>query len=116
MPKSIVDADTQIGSRAVEREVDFLSAPYCGVGCQISYKIRDGEIAYVEGRDGPANENRLCVKGRFGFDYISNPQRLTKPLIRRENAPKGLNIDPANPLTHFRETSWDEALGLPPKA
>ncbi|HMB09735.1 molybdopterin-dependent oxidoreductase, partial [Saliniramus sp.] len=114
MPKSIVDADTQIGTRAVDREVDSV-CPYCGVGCQISYKVRDGEIAYVEGRDGPANENRLCVKGRFGFDYISNPQRLTKPLIRRENAPKGLNVDPANPLTHFREASWDEALGLAAK-
>lgn len=111
MPKSIVDADTQIGTRAIDREVDSV-CPYCGVGCQISFKIRNSEIAYVEGRDGPANENRLCVKGRFGFDYISNPQRLTKPLIRRENAPKGLNIDPANPLTHFREASWDEALSL----
>ena len=79
------------------------SAPICGVGCQITYHIRDEKIAYVEGRNGPANENRLCVKGRFGFDYAHNPRRLTKPLIRKEGMPKGLNIDPANPLTHFRE-------------
>ncbi|MEO0793360.1 MAG: molybdopterin-dependent oxidoreductase, partial [Pseudomonadota bacterium] len=83
---------------------------YCGVGCQITYKLRDGEIAYVEGREGPSNENRLCVKGRFGFDYITSPERLTKPLIRRADAPKGINVDPAEPLTHFREATWDEAL------
>ncbi|TVR06003.1 MAG: formate dehydrogenase subunit alpha, partial [Salinarimonadaceae bacterium] len=109
MPKSILDPVTQAGTRAVEREVASV-CPYCGVGCQISYKIRDGEIAYVEGRDGPANENRLCVKGRFGFDYVTSPQRLTRPLIRREDAPKGMDVDPGNPLTHFREASWEEAL------
>ncbi|MBL4767863.1 MAG: formate dehydrogenase subunit alpha, partial [Rhodobacteraceae bacterium] len=68
-------------------------------------------IAWVDGIDGPANENRLCVKGRFGFDYINHPHRLTVPLIRRKDAPaKGLNVDPANPYTHFREATWDEAL------
>jgi len=109
MPKSIVDPVTQVGERGAEKTVDSV-CPYCGVGCQISYKIRDGQIAYVEGRDGPSNENRLCVKGRFGFDYVTNPQRLTRPLIRRAGAPKGLNVDPANPFTHFREASWEEAL------
>jgi len=108
MPASIVNKDG-VGARGAEKSVNSV-CPYCGVGCQISYKIRDGEIAYVEGRDGPANENRLCVKGRFGFDYVTNPDRLTTPLIRKENTPKGLNIDPANPLTHFREASWQEAL------
>ena len=109
MPKSIVDETTQIGSRAADREVQSV-CPYCGVGCQITYKIRDNKIAYVEGAEGPSNQNRLCVKGRFGFDYVDNPQRLTKPLIRKAGAKKGLNIDPANPLTHFREASWEEAL------
>lgn len=109
MPKSIVDPVTQVGSRGAEREVESV-CPYCGVGCQITYKIRDNKIAYVDGKNGPANENRLCVKGRFGFDYIHNSERLTKPLIRKDGAPKGINIDPANPLTHFREASWDEAL------
>ena len=90
--------------------------PYCGVGCQLSFKIKKDEsgeerIAYVEGIDGPANENRLCVKGRFGFDYVKHPHRLTKPLIRRHDAPaKGLNVDPQNWQTHFREATWDEAL------
>ena len=62
--------------------------------------------------DGPANRNRLCVKGRFGYDYVAHPHRLTKPLIRRADAPKSgdIEIDPANPLSHFREASWEEAL------
>lgn len=111
MPKSIVDMANQKGSRASEEKVHSV-CPYCGVGCQLTFHLKDEKIAYVEGREGPANENRLCVKGRFGFDYIDNPQRLTKPLIRLEGAEKGLNIDPANPLTHFREASWEEALDL----
>ena len=110
MPKSIVD-EAQRGARVAEREVNSV-CPYCGVGCQITYKIRGDKIAWVEGRGGPANENRLCVKGRFGFDYVTNPERLTRPLIRKQGAPKGLNMDPRDPLTHFREAGWDEALAL----
>ena len=84
--------------------------PYCGVGCQLSFKVKDNHIVRVDGLNGPANEERLCVKGRFGFDYIHHPHRLTTPLIRKEGAEKGLNVDPANPFTHFREATWDEAL------
>ena len=86
--------------------------PYCGVGCQITYQTRNNEIVAVQGRDGPANRNRLCVKGRFGFDYVKHPHRLTRPLIRLDGSPKGVgdDPDPANPLTHFREASWEEAL------
>ncbi len=85
--------------------------PFCGVGCLVSLRGHaTGAIAYVEGVDGPANEGRLCVKGRFGFDYVASPQRLTVPLIRRADAPKGLNVDPRNPFTHFRQATWDEAL------
>jgi formate dehydrogenase major subunit len=69
------------------------------------------EIIQVDGRDGPANRNRLCVKGRFGLDYVGHRQRLTRPLIRRDGIGKhDVAMDPANPLTHFREASWDEAL------
>ena len=86
--------------------------PYCGVGCQITYQTRNNEIVAVQGRDGPANRNRLCVKGRFGFDYVKHPHRLTRPLIRLDGSPKGVgdDPDPANPLTHFREAGWEEAL------
>ena len=47
--------------------------PYCGVGCQLTYQIKDDQHPRVEGSDGPANHNRLCVKGRFGFDYVIIP-------------------------------------------
>ena len=112
MPASVLD-DAQHGdSKDFDREVQSV-CPYCGVGCQLSFKIKDDEIKYVEGVNGPANENRLCVKGRFGFDYVHHDHRLTKPLIRRDDAPaKGLNVDPSNPLTHFREASWKEALDV----
>ena len=94
-----------------DRTVDSL-CPYCGVGCQTKVHVKDDKILYVDGRDGPANQNRLCVKGRFGWDYIYSPQRLTKPMIRRDDAPKRWDdqVDPMNPWTHFREASWEEAL------
>ncbi len=78
----------------------------------MSYKVKDEKIIYAEGVDGPANHNRLCVKGRFGFDYIHHPHRLTAPLIRLDHVPKDANdqVDPANPWTHFREATWEEAL------
>src|SRR5512134_1191956 len=114
MPKSIVDPITQHGTREVDREVHSV-CPYCGVGCQLSYQITDDKIAFVQGRDGYSNENRLCVKGRFGFDYVTNPQRLMKPLIRKPGLPKGVNVDPANPYTHFRQATWDEALDFAAK-
>jgi formate dehydrogenase major subunit len=88
--------------------------PFCGVGCQLTYNVKDNKILHVEGRDGPSNHNRLCVKGRYGFDYVSHKQRLTKPLIRKPGVPKSaeFTMDPANPLEYFREATWDEALDL----
>ncbi len=110
MPATTLDEQGVGDSQDFDREVKSV-CPYCGVGCQLSFKIKDEKIAWVDGIQGPSNENRLCVKGRFGFDYIEHPHRLTKPLIRRDDAPaKGLNVDPSNPLTHFREASWEEAL------
>ncbi len=99
-----------------DREIDSL-CPYCGVGCQLTFKIKDEKIISADGRDGPANNSRLCVKGRFGFDYIHNPERLTKPLIRKKGVKKDPNerIDPLNPFSHFREASWEEALDLASK-
>ncbi len=86
--------------------------PFCGVGCQTKVAVKDNRIVQVDGRNGPANENRLCVKGRFGFDYAMSSDRLTKPLIRRDDAPKAGDIDLRNvdPLTVFREATWEEAL------
>ena len=111
MPKS------QIGSQVVDKKVDSV-CPFCGVGCLLTYNVKDNQIVSVQGRDGPANHNRLCVKGRFGFDYIHNPQRLTKPLIRKSGVPKDpslidqLNRDTADWSEVFREATWEEALAL----
>ncbi len=88
-------------------EVDSL-CPYCGVVCQVRYHLTDGRIAWAEGIDGPSNHGRLCVKGRFGWDYAFHPDRLTVPLVRREDAPKTPN--PADPTGQFREATWAEAL------
>lgn len=89
--------------------------PFCGVGCQLTFHVKDERIVAVEGRDGPANHGRLCVKGRYGFDYVHHPQRLTRPLIRRANAPpkRGDALpDPAQLHAYFREASWEEALAF----
>src|SRR5690349_9946816 len=96
-----------------DKKVDSV-CPYCGVGCQLTYNVKDNKILYVEGRDGPANHGRLCVKGRYGFDYAHHPHRLTKPLIRRAGVPKtgDFTMDPTTVMDVFREASWEEALAL----
>ena len=112
MPSSVVN-EAQVGDSAdYDSEVESVCA-FCGVGCQISIKVKDNRVKYVEGINGPANEDQLCVKGRFGYDYIHHQHRVTKPLIRRDDAPeKGLNVNPDNWQEFFREASWDEALDL----
>jgi len=96
-----------------DKQVDSV-CPYCGVGCQLTYHVKDNRILYVEGRDGPANHARLCVKGRYGFDYAHHPHRLTRPLIRRPDAPKQPHapMDPERVMEVFREATWEEALDL----
>jgi formate dehydrogenase major subunit len=106
--------------------------PYCGVGCALTYHVDEerGAISFADGREQPGNHSRLCVKGRYGWDYAASPQRLTVPLIRREGSyPKGAlssdvrgegrgrrkpggHVDPNEVMPHFREASWDEALDL----
>ena len=116
-PTGALMPKTQIGSQVVDKKVDSV-CPFCGVGCLLTYNVKDNKIVSVDGRDGPANHSRLCVKGRFGFDYASNPQRLTTPLIRREGVAKDpeainqLNRDSADWSEVFREASWEEALAL----
>jgi formate dehydrogenase major subunit len=112
MPANLLDK-TQKRTGYADRQVESV-CPYCGVGCQITYNIKDDKLLFVEGRNGPSNQQRLCVKGRFGFDYVSHPHRLTEPLIRKDGVPKSADdqVDPANPWTHFREATWDEALDL----
>src|ERR1700737_4669216 len=115
MPAVMLD-ENQTRVTYPDRKVDSL-CPFCGVGCQVTYEVRDEKTTHTDAAAGPANHNRLCVKGRFGFDYIHHPHRLTKPLVRLKNAKKDSNDqgDPANPFTHFREASWDEALDIAAK-
>jgi len=75
------------------------TCPYCGVGCQQELHVKDGRIVKVAGvENGSPNKGRLCVKGRYGYDFIYAEDRLTVPLIKEKGA--------------FREASWDEALDL----
>ncbi|MBK7658240.1 MAG: formate dehydrogenase subunit alpha [Betaproteobacteria bacterium] len=96
-----------------DKTVDSV-CPFCGVGCQLTYHVKDNTILRVEGRDGPANHDRLCVKGRYGFDYAHHPQRLTKPLIRKAGVAKtgDFTVDPTRWQDVFREATWEEALDL----
>jgi formate dehydrogenase major subunit len=112
-PTGALMPKTQMGSQAVDKTVDSV-CPFCGVGCLLTYKLKNNKIISVDGRDGPANHSRLCVKGRFGFDYVHHPHRLTTPLIRRADVPKDRTVscDPADWASVFREASWDEALDL----
>src|SRR5213076_2563685 len=110
MPSTLVDA-ANVRTQFPDREVHSV-CPYCGVGCQLTYHIKQDQLLYVSGRNGLANQNRLCVKGRFGFDYVRHPHRLMQPLVRKDGVPKHAAdvVDPANPWTHFRTATWEEAL------
>ena len=71
---------------------------YCGVGCSFDVWTRDREILKIDPSAGPVNGISTCVKGKFGWDFVNAPDRLTKPLIREKGT--------------FREATWDEALTL----
>jgi len=111
MEAALLDPVTQKRTAYEAKSVDTL-CPYCGVGCQTRVHVKDDRILYIDGRDGPANNNRLCVKGRFGFDYIHHPDRLKTPLIRRDGVPKDANmaIRRDEISKYFREATWEEAL------
>ena len=107
--------------------------PYCGVGCALTYHVDEAanRILYASGRAQPGSQERLCVKGRYGFDYTSHPDRLTKPLIRTTYPKGGLSADVRGESdgrrrqggladmkalrSHFREATWEEALDLTAK-
>ena len=103
----------EVGLVEVDKKVDSV-CPYCGVGCLLTYHIKDNRILHVEGANGPANGGRLCVKGRYGFDYVNHRQRLTKPLVRKPGVPKTKDfvVDPDRWQEAFREATWEEALDL----
>jgi predicted molibdopterin-dependent oxidoreductase YjgC len=76
------------------------TCPYCGVGCQIDLHVRKDVVYRVAGRfDSPVNRGQLCVKGRFGYDFIDAPDRLRQPMLR------AARYGPLAPA------SWETALG-----
>ena len=102
-----------VGTIVADKQVDTV-CPYCGVGCQLTYHVKGNTILYVQGKDGPANSSRLCVKGRYGFDYVQHRHRLTTPLLRRPGIEKHKDfvVDPDDWSRVFRAASWDEALAF----
>lgn len=95
-----------------DKKIDSV-CPYCGVGCLVTYHVKDNKIVKVSGRDGPSNHSRLCVKGRFGYDYINHEDRLTQPMIRKKGRvkdPTMKDYDRSNPYADFEPVSWEEAL------
>ncbi len=93
---AILPLDAIGKGRSWELKKTVTTCEYCGVGCQLEVYTKDNEIVKVEGIDAPANEGRLCVKGRFGHEYIHSPERLTSPLIKENGI--------------FKEVSWEYAL------
>ena len=116
-PTGALMPKTQLNSQAIDKKVDSV-CPFCGVSCLLTYNVKDNNIVSVDGRDGPGNHSRLCIKGRYGFDYATSPQRLTKPLIRKAGVAKDpavlekLNRNSADWSDVFREATWEEALNL----
>ena len=96
---ALVEKDARYQVRPWETKQVKTTCTYCGVGCQMYLHVRDNKVVKVSGaEDVPPNFGSLCVKGRFGFDFVNDPDRLTTPLIKENGS--------------FREASWDEALDL----
>lgn len=96
---AMVDKKARYQHRTLETKTIRTTCPYCGVGCQQLLHVSNGKIVKVTGvEEAMPNQGRLCVKGRFGYDFIYSPERLTDPLIKENGV--------------FRKASWDEALDL----
>lgn len=95
---ALVEKDARYTVRPWQTEKVRTTCSYCGVGCQVDLHVADNRVVKVTGADAAPNHGSLCVKGRFGYHFISSPERLTTPLIK-ENG-------------QFREAGWDEALDL----
>lgn len=96
---AIIDVKSVGKARSWETKVVRTTCPYCGVGCQLDLHVKGDQIVQVTGtEEGSPNKGKLCVKGRYGYDFIYAEDRLTHPLIK-ENG-------------EFRKASWDEAINL----
>jgi len=95
---ALTERDMLGKGRYWEMERVRTTCPYCGVGCTLELNVKDGRVVGVTSTDGDVNGRALCVKGRFGYGFIHHPDRLTRPLIKRDG--------------RFEEATWDEALAL----
>jgi predicted molibdopterin-dependent oxidoreductase YjgC len=97
---ALTEKQAKFRGRPWELERVTTTCPYCGTGCQIQLNVQDGEVVKVTSdyRISGANRGSLCVKGRFGMDFIHHPERLEAPLIKKRGG--------------LKEASWDEALDL----
>lgn len=96
---ALVPKDAFQKPRLCETEKIRTTCPYCGVGCQQTLHVKNGKIVQVTATENAEpNQGRLCVKGRFGYDFISSGERLKTPLIKKDGV--------------FHEATWDEALDL----
>ena len=96
---ALVEKDARYKVRPWQTQKVSTTCSYCGVGCQLHLHVKDNRVVKVTGNETVApNYGSLCVKGRFGFDFIASDKRLTMPLIKENGA--------------FREAEWDEALDL----
>lgn len=94
---ALVEKDTRYAIRQWETEKVRTTCSYCGVGCQLNLHVKDNTIVKVTGvEDQPPNYGSLCVKGRFGYNFVNSPERLTKPQIKENGV--------------FRDAEWDEAI------
>ncbi len=96
---ALVEKDVRYQVRPWETEQIRTTCSYCGVGCQLYLHVKDNQVVKITGvEDVPPNYGNLCVKGRFGFHFISSTERLTTPLIKENGS--------------FRDATWDEAFDL----
>jgi formate dehydrogenase alpha subunit len=96
---ALVEKEVRYKVRPWENRKIRTTCSYCGVGCQLYLHVKDNSVVQVTGvEDVAPNYGSLCAKGRFGYDYINSPDRLTVPLIKDNG--------------RFCEATWDEALGL----
>ncbi|MCX8068892.1 MAG: formate dehydrogenase subunit alpha, partial [Thermodesulfovibrionales bacterium] len=98
-----------------QKETVDTVCPFCGTGCNITLHVKGNEIIRVDSKETTWNEGLLCVKGRFGYSFVNSPERLTKPLIRKQDKKllpltKVYGFCFEERYQYFREASWDEAL------
>ena len=97
---ALVEKPSRFKGRWKDLDMTETTCPFCGVGCSLELYTKDNKIIKVMGKeDGVENHGSLCVKGRFGYDWVNSPERLTTPLVRDD-------------FGEFREATWDEALDL----